>query len=132
MHSRPFGSSRKFLYGRLREFFNRGDGKNIFKPKKWQRFDFNPLENPIPTSKLAFSGNYAIIVDGNLNYIGRSQNIGARLQEHNLAVGFSKKSKIEIAIRKESKDEKDIIEYKFIARLKPPANRNNPIPLIFK
>ena len=123
MHSKPFGRPRSSLYGNLREFFNRGDGENIFKPKKWQRFDFNPLENQIPISKLAFSGNYAIIVDGVLNYIGKSGNIGVRLYEHYLAIGFSEKSKMKIAIRMESDDERHEIEARFIKRLRPKANK---------
>lgn len=122
MHSKRYGRPRNDLYGDLREFFNRDNGKNIFKPKKWQRFNFNPFENTIPRSKLAFSGNYAILVDGDLNYLGKSSNIGQRLYEHHLAIGFSENSKIEIGIRMEADNERHKIEARLIKRLHPKAN----------
>jgi len=108
----------------------------IFKPKKWQRFDFNPFEDQLPTRELAFSGNYAIIVDGVLNYIGKSSRIAGRLQEHDLAIGFSLNSKMQIAVRKESNSERsDVersdVEQKLINRLKPIANKRIVIPFDF-
>ena len=95
---------------------------------RWIRFEFDPFVGALPKELFRVAGNYAIIIDGKVNYIGQSQNLHTRLYEHQLAVGFSPLSKMEIAIRVESNKEKCKIEDKFIKKLHPPANKQISIP----
>ncbi|MBA7614388.1 hypothetical protein ES703_21652 [subsurface metagenome] len=94
---------------------------------RWTRFEFNPFDELPPKELKLAEGNYAIFVDGELNYIGKSVNIYTRIGDHKLAVGFSSRSRMEIAVRIDPGEERHEIEEKFIARLQPRANFRVPI-----
>lgn len=96
------------------------------KKGRWVRFKFNPFTESLPKELIGIEGNYAIIINGKINYIGQSVNIHTRLWIHQLAIGFSALSKMEIAIRVESKEEKQDIESHFINKFHPPANIQIP------
>ena len=93
---------------------------------RWIRFSFNPCTQKIETTGDHCPGNYLILVNKKINYIGKSQHILKRIASHqqSLRMGWDEENNsMEIAIRIEKTgSERHYIEYLFFERFKPSGN----------
>lgn len=111
---------------------------------RWVKFDLDGGCNLLPR----IPGVYVVIADGDIVYIGQSQNVWRRFERHNIRPRYSNDGfhtpwgmfhSISVKIRKSSRKGDWLMqEYRLIGRLQPSGNCqhgprkrsfNNPLPL---
>lgn len=92
----------------------------------WHVFNVD-YRNQKVLEKIKISGNYTIFIDGKLRYIGESNNLARRLNQHisTLRNFLPEHLSVEIKIRPERKSERYRVEHNLILKLRPPGNHGD-------